>query len=80
MRKKETIISNQKRVAKKMKTLVQQWTEVADWRATFLHSYMLVTNNMLNAIRAEEFRDRIGSIFYCTDSLITTSRLWTPMS
>lgn len=47
----------QQRVTKRMQALVQQWVEVSDRRAIFLHCYMLMTRNMLIAIDADEFND-----------------------
>ncbi len=45
-------------VVQRMQNRVTGWQEAADRRADFLHCYMLMTGNMLEALEAGEFEDR----------------------
>lgn len=45
-------------VVQRMQDRVERWQEAADRRADFLHCYMLMTANMLEALEAGEFEDR----------------------
>lgn len=45
-------------VVQRMQDRVERWQETADRRADFLHCYMLMTANMLEALEAGEFEDR----------------------
>ena len=42
---------------RRMQALILQWEAEADQRATFLSCYLMMTRNMLSAIRQQEFND-----------------------
>ena len=49
--------SNEAPVIRQMRQRIERWQADADPRAVFLHCYMLMTANMLDAIDAGEFED-----------------------
>jgi len=44
-------------VTQRMNTLISNWEKVSDQRATFLSCYLLMTENMLSAIKTNQFHD-----------------------
>jgi hypothetical protein len=52
-------MSAEAQVIRQMEERVQRWQAAADQRAVFLHCYMLMTANMLAALDAGEFEDRL---------------------
>ncbi len=42
---------------RRMQALISQWEAETDQRATFLSCYLMMTRNMLSAIRQQEFND-----------------------
>jgi hypothetical protein len=44
-------------VTQRMRTLISDWEKVSDQRATFLSCYLLMTDNMLSAIKTNQFHD-----------------------
>ena len=50
---------NQAPVVKHMCSCIDRWEKQADQRAIFLRCYLLMTRNMLSALRGKEFKDRV---------------------
>lgn len=50
-------MNSHRSITLKMKARINQWEGESDHRATFLNCYLLMTENMLRAIQADQFHD-----------------------